>query len=119
MKAVGINIHAAIQYKGIVFDSERPDLKLQVPKGGMDIQDEPVYWSLPDGRVVYWSLQQLRLKKTDEFFELNTHEAYREIAKVLGQLADHKSVDVPTVGGSRLHFLIPHIDRIRLMRQSR
>ena len=76
---------------------------MQVPKGGIDIQEEPVYWSLPDGRVVYWSLQQLRLKKTDEFFELNTHEAYREIAKVLGQLAGHKSLDVPTVGGGRLH----------------
>ena len=88
MKAVGVNTHAGIQYKGIVFDSERPDLKTQVPNGGLDIQDEPVFWSLPDGRVVCWSLAEMRTKHADELFESNTHEAYREIAKILGQLSD-------------------------------
>ena len=88
MRAAGVNTHAGIQYKGIVFDSERPDLKTQVPNGGLDIQDEPVFWSLPDGRVVCWSLTELRTKHMDELFESNTHEAYREVAKILGQLSD-------------------------------
>ena len=70
---------------GICFDSgERPELRVQVPDGGLNIHNEPVAWSLRDGRVVYWSLLQLIDKRPDELFEANCYEAYREVAKEFG-----------------------------------
>jgi hypothetical protein len=88
MKHVGRNVHGAIQFKGVCFDGgERPDLRVQVPNGGMDILEEPVFWSLPDGRVVCWPLLTLKDKRADELLEENTHEVYRAIAKEFGPSA--------------------------------
>ena len=70
---------------GICFDSgERPELRVQVPDGGLNIHNEPVAWSLRDGRVVYWSLLQLKDKRTDELIEANCYEASREVTKEFG-----------------------------------
>ena len=85
MRKVGVNVHPAVQYKGICFDAgERPELRVQVPDGGLNIHNEPVAWALRDGRVVEWSLLQLREKRPDELIESNSHEAYRDVAKELG-----------------------------------
>ena len=85
MKAVGLNVHRNILYKGIVFDSgDRPELKQHVPNGGKDIHNECVYWALPDGRVECWTLRALISKRDDELFEKHTHEAYLAVAKELG-----------------------------------
>ena len=90
MKHVGANVHSAIQFKGVVFDNgDRADFRVQVPNGGVNIHHEPVYWSMPDGRVVCLSLLELKEKREDELFEeSSTHEAYRAVAKELGQLTE-------------------------------
>jgi hypothetical protein len=94
MKHVGRNVHGAIQFKGVCFDGgERPDLRVQVPNGGMDILDEPVFWSLPDGRVVCWPLLTLKDKRADELLEENTHDVYRAIAKEFGPSAEWAGSD--------------------------
>ena len=90
MKHVGTNVHGSIQFKGIVFDNgDRPDFRVQVPSGGVNIHDEPVFWSMPDGRVVCWSLLELAGKREDELYEESSAlEAYRAVAKELGRLTE-------------------------------
>ena len=39
-------------------------------------------WSLPDGRVVCWSVAELAKKHNDELFADDVHEAYRSVAIV-------------------------------------
>ena len=64
---------------------------VQVPNSGLNIHEEPVYWSLPDGRVVCWSLLELKEKREDELFEeSSTHEAYRAVAKELGLVKEYR-----------------------------
>ena len=48
-------------------------------------RNKEVYWSLRDGRVVAWSLLQLKDKRPDELIEANCFEAYRDVAKELGR----------------------------------
>jgi len=89
MKRVGVNVHPAVQFKGICFDGgERPEVRAQVPNGGLNIHDEPVYWSLRDGRVVTWSLLELKDKRPDELLEANSYDAYRGVAKEFGLLVE-------------------------------
>ena len=84
LKAVATNTHPGILFKGIVLDAERPDIKSMIPNQGVDILNEPFYWSLPDGRVVCWSVMELAQKHNDELFLEDVHEAYLEIAKDVG-----------------------------------
>lgn len=89
MKLVGVSVHPAVQYKGICFDGgERPELRLLVPDGGLNIHAEPVAWSLRDGRVVYWSIMQLKDKRPDELIDANCFEVYRDVAKEFGLRMD-------------------------------
>ena len=39
-------------------------------------------WSLPDGRVVCWSVAEMAKKHNDELFADDVHEAYRAVAIV-------------------------------------
>ena len=75
---------AAIKFKGIAFDSERPDIIHQLPDGGADIQDEPVYWALPCGRCVCWTLRELANARDDDLAPIDSDEAYRAVARELG-----------------------------------
>ena len=84
LKAVAANTHPGIIFKGIVQDSERPDIKNMLPNEGVDVLDEPFYWALPDGRIVCWSVRELARKRSDELFLENVHDAYLEIAKEVG-----------------------------------
>ena len=63
-----------------------------VPNGGLNIHNEPVYWSLCDGRVVNWTLLELKEKRADELLESNSHEAYREVAKEFGLVVERTRV---------------------------
>lgn len=63
-------------------------MRVQVPDGGLNIHNEPLGWSLRDGRVVYWSLLQLKDKRPDELIEANCYEAYRDVAKEFGPLVE-------------------------------
>lgn len=89
MKRVGVNVHPAVQFKGICFDGgERPEVRAQVPNGGLNILVEVVFWSLRDGRVVPWSLLELKGKRPDELLEANSHKAYRDVAQEFGLSAE-------------------------------
>ena len=47
------------------------------------MQKEPVYWVLPDGRCVCWSVAELAEKKQDELLDGNALQAYETIGKEL------------------------------------
>ena len=66
MHAVASNVDSAIQFKGIAFDQERAQIVPQLPCDGLDIQDEPVYWVLQDGRCECWSDRYLSEAPEDE-----------------------------------------------------
>ena len=83
MHAVAANVHSGTQYKGIVFDQERAKIILQVPRDGLDIQEEPVYWVLPDGRCECWSVQELAEAHEDDILHARdgqADDAYNNIA---------------------------------------
>ena len=84
LKAVATNTHPGILFKGIVLEAERADIKNHIPNDGVDILSEPMWWSLPDGRVVCWSVVDLAQKRDDELFSEDVHEAYVAIAKEVG-----------------------------------
>ena len=78
---------------------ERPEIIPDLPKGGVDIHDVPLYWDLPCGRNVCHSITQLCKLPDDELLPYDSDEAYMEIAKnfrfdILGTVAGedpHKS----------------------------
>ena len=41
--AVGANVREGIAFKGVAYESERPEILEQVPGDGLDVQHEPVY----------------------------------------------------------------------------
>ena len=41
--AVGANVREGIVFKGVAYESERPEILEQVPGDGLDVQHEPVY----------------------------------------------------------------------------
>ena len=52
-EALGEAVHEGIAFKGIIaYEFEAPTLLKQLPNGGVDCQDEKVYWTMPDGRRV-------------------------------------------------------------------
>ena len=40
---VGASVREGILFKGVAFESDRPDILEQVPHEGLDVQQEPVY----------------------------------------------------------------------------
>ena len=59
MEAVAKNVREGVRFMGLAFQQERAQLVLQLPDDGVDIQNEPVYWMLPDGRCKSWSVRDL------------------------------------------------------------
>ena len=66
MSALASNVNENIEFKGVAFDGERPQLMVQLPNDGIDIQDEAVHWTLPDGRCVCMSARQLADLQEDQ-----------------------------------------------------
>ena len=83
MQAVAASVLPGITYKGIAYEGDRPDISPDLPSGGIDLQKEPVYWILPDGRCICWSVAELAEKKQDELLESNAMKAYETIGKEL------------------------------------
>ena len=71
-------------YHGISFESETAEFSMTLPNGGTDIQDEPVSWLLPSGRVIWKSLRQLRDAHEDELATVDSTDAYIFCARDLG-----------------------------------
>ena len=42
-EAVGANVRDGIVFKGVAFESDRPEIVTQVPNEGVDVQREPVH----------------------------------------------------------------------------
>ena len=80
---VAKNIHEKIEFEGTAFQGDCNNILHQLPNDGKDAQHEPVYWVLPDGRAVCWSLVELVNKKTDELIQGDAIEAYATIAQEL------------------------------------
>ena len=83
-EALGKAVHEGIKFKGIAFEGEAPKLMKQLPKGGVDCQDEKVFWTMPDGRCVAYSLRELSYLREDALAHQDSHEAYLAVAKQLG-----------------------------------
>ena len=85
------------EYKGVVYEQDRFEIIEHVPKGGLDIQGEPVCWALPCGRAVWWSLHELADATPDQVAPDNSNEAYEALGNefeydLLGQ-ADVDAVE--------------------------
>ena len=52
----------------------------EIPNGGHDIQEHPLYWVLPCGRCTCLTLRELYNAKPDQLVPQNSREAYREVA---------------------------------------
>jgi hypothetical protein len=93
MDAVARNVREGARFKGITFEGERPTIVLHLPLGGVDIQDEPVYWVLPDGRCECFSVRRMAEITDDDLAPQDSEEAYKAVAKemnydVLGMAAE-------------------------------
>ena len=42
-EVVGKNAQEGIQYRRVAYESERPEIRAEVPKEGLDVQLEPAY----------------------------------------------------------------------------
>ena len=82
--ALGKAVHEGIEFKGIAYESDAPTLLKQLPNGGVDCQDEKVYWTMPDGRCVSYSLRELSYLRDDDLAPQDSHDAYLAVAKELG-----------------------------------
>jgi hypothetical protein len=78
--ALATNVRDGIIFKGISFDTS-PDIVLQMPKGGLDCQDEDVFWVLPGGASLCMSLRALAEAREDELVSGDADEAYRAVAE--------------------------------------
>ena len=90
---VATNVREGIAFAGITYENDRPHIDAQLPRDGEDIQDEPVYWKLPGGSVVCWSVRKLSQAKDDELEEKGSMERYTAVAKELGYDVLGKAMD--------------------------
>ena len=95
--AVAANVRAGIVFKGIAYESERRNIIPQLPCGGEDIQDEPVYWTLHDGRVVCWSVRRLAEAKDEDLEPADSIERYKAVAKELGYDVESLSIETRAI----------------------
>jgi len=83
-QAVADNVKPGTKFKGISFESERPEIIEQLPFGGRDIQDEQLLWVLPDGSHTWLSLRELASSNPEELCSKDTEDAYRSIGEEMG-----------------------------------
>ncbi len=83
MKAAAEGKDQRIKYRGIALDGDSVEFIEDVPDGGRDIQDAPVYWTLPGGVTVYKLVRELIELSNDELKEGLGPEVYGAVAKEL------------------------------------
>ena len=81
MDAVAQNVHEGVRFKGTAFEGERPQIVAQLPHSGVDLQDAPVYWVLPDGRCECWSVRRMAEVTDDLLAPQDSEEAYKAVAR--------------------------------------
>ena len=72
--------HPGTIYEGIAYEGEQVEIRREVPDGGKDIQDHPVYWTLPHGATVCWNLRELADARPYELQAEQSDAAYKAIA---------------------------------------
>ena len=88
MQAVAANVHPSLKFKGIAYEQqERPAILEQLPHEGVDIQDDALYWTMPDGQCECWSVREVAHKRPDELIhaaEGMLEAAYTLVAQEFG-----------------------------------
>ena len=84
-------------YTGVSYESDRPDFVVDVPDGGLNIQDTPVFWTLPCGRTICNSLMEFKVLTEDQLRLGCTDEAYKAVGRalewdILGKAQDEASL---------------------------
>ena len=73
-----------IEYRGMALAGSKTDFFLDVPDGGVDIQDTPVYWTLPGGKLVCYSVKKLVGLHQDELQQKLDRSMYDTVADMMG-----------------------------------
>ncbi len=67
MDAVADRVHPGTRFVGIVPEGDKVAFApKELPRGGVDIADAPVYWVFPSGHVECWSVERLAGATADE-----------------------------------------------------
>ena len=84
MQKVAALKDTGIEYRGMALVGSKSDFFLGVPDGGVDIQDTPVYWTLPGGKYVCYSVRKLIGLQQYELHEKMDRSMYYTVADVMG-----------------------------------
>ena len=81
------------RFAGVCYEnSERADIKLEVPKSGYEIQEDQLFWDFPNGVCKQCSPKELRDMHDYEFTKEDTTEAYEDIADQM----KYRALGIPT-----------------------
>ena len=83
MESVAKNVHEEVEFRGTGFEGESSTLTLQLPFGGTDCQDEPLYWTLPGGRCEVCSVRRMSETTQDLLAHQDSEDAYKSVAKAM------------------------------------
>ena len=73
-----------IMYLGNVYCGSKVGFWPALPEDGKDVQDKPMYWTLPGGKLVCYSVRKLIWLNQTELQETPDERTYSAIADVLG-----------------------------------
>ena len=96
MNAVAKNVQDGCEFAGIVFENAELALQKSLPNDGIDLQDEPVYWTMSNGQTLCRSVRQLARAKADELTEGDPSASYASIA----QEFNYHCLGIPIEDGS-------------------
>ena len=85
MQGVAAWKSAGAHYVGISYESDRPVFQCELPNGGKDIQDHPVYWHFANG-VEHYSLREIHAMSEIDFKlrDEGGDEPYLRIGRQMG-----------------------------------
>ena len=86
MEALAANVHADMKFAGVVYGGDDVQMLQQVPLGGIDVQDTPLFWTFPDGRCESLTAKALAHLSGDELAPKDSQEAYLAVAHHLGYI---------------------------------
>jgi hypothetical protein len=85
LAAVAFNVKPGTTWQGVCYDeADRIEILPLLPNGGVDAQDQELYWTLPCGKCICMSVRRLAEAHEDELAASDAEEAYRAVAAQLG-----------------------------------